>query len=82
MLSSTDDLSVPKRHGILRKSLSEEPFAEIERIPPKSDKLFENLPWLTIMADLAIAAAIAEIKVRIFFEKQFRDREPVKSEKK
>lgn len=36
---------------------------EISRIPPNSEKLFENIPWLTIMADIAITAAVAELKV-------------------
>lgn len=37
---------------------------EMDRIPPSSDDLFENLPWLNIMADIALTAAISEIKVK------------------
>lgn len=49
------------RRRMLNKALSQD---DLPRIPPSSDKLFDSLPWLGIMADVAIAAAIAEIKVR------------------
>lgn len=40
------------------------------RIPPSSEKLYDCLPWLNIMTDIAITAALAEIKVLILnFEK-------------
>lgn len=48
------------RRRVLTKTLSQD---DIPRIPPASEKLFENLPWLGIMADIAITAAVAEIKV-------------------
>lgn len=63
MLSSPDDLPVNSRHRVLRKSVSQEAFDIVPRVPPNSEKLFENLPWLNIMADIAITAAIAEMKV-------------------
>lgn len=49
----------PRRRALV-KALSED---DLPRIPPASEKLFENLPWASIMADIAIAAAVAEIKV-------------------
>lgn len=55
----SDDAANTRRR-VLVKKLSQE---DLPRIPPCSDKLFENIPWLTIMADIAIAAAVAEIKV-------------------
>lgn len=58
---SSDDC--PKPHGrFLKKTLSQDDNL-IGRVPPDSDKLLENLPWLNIMTDLALTAAIAEIKV-------------------
>lgn len=48
------------RRRVLKRAHSEE---VIDRIPPSSERLFENLPWLNIMADIAITAAIAEMKV-------------------
>lgn len=63
MLSSADDLPVTGRHRVLKKSLSQEAFDVVSRVPPNSDKLFDNLPWMNIMADIAITAAIAEMKV-------------------
>lgn len=63
MLSSDD---CPKPHGrFVNKSVSQDDEL-IGRIPPDSDKLLENLPWLNIMSELALTAAIAEIKVLIF----------------
>lgn len=56
----------PRRSRALVKALSED--ALLPRIPPNSEKLFENLPWASIMADIAIAAAVAEIKVNFFFK--------------
>lgn len=59
MLSSDEN---PKtRVRVLRKTVSQDNI--LERVPPNSDKIFDNLPWLDIMADIAITAAIAEIKV-------------------
>ncbi|CAH1155349.1 unnamed protein product [Phaedon cochleariae] len=43
---------------------------EIERVPPSSDQLLDNLPWLEIMADIAIAAAISEIKFKRMLNKE------------
>lgn len=63
MLSSDDS---PKPHGrFLNTALSQDDDI-IGRIPPNSDKLLENLPWLNIMSELAITAAIAEYKVYFF----------------
>lgn len=60
MLSSDD---CPKPHGrFLKKAVSQDDDI-IGRVPPASDQLLNNLPWLNIMADLALTAAIAEIKV-------------------
>ncbi|KAL3270348.1 hypothetical protein HHI36_009396 [Cryptolaemus montrouzieri] len=42
----------------------------MERIPPSSDQLFENLPWLNIMADIALTAAISEIKFKRMLNKE------------
>lgn len=62
MLSSDD---CPNPHGkFLKKTLSQDDNL-IGRVPPSSDKLLENLPWLNIMADLAFTAALAEIKVHL-----------------
>lgn len=61
MLSSDENPATQRR--VLRKTLSQGEADLIGRVPPNSDKLFENLPWLNIMADLALTAAIAEIKV-------------------
>lgn len=52
----------PRRRALV-KALSED---DLPRIPPSSENLFENLPWASIMADIAIAAAVAEIKVNFF----------------
>lgn len=65
MFSSDENPTTQRR--VLRKTLSQDEGDIIGRIPPNSDKLFENLPWLNIMADLALTAAIAEIKVHILF---------------
>lgn len=62
MLSSDDNPKTRKR--VLTKALSQDEILTVDRIPPNSDKLFENLPWMNIMADIAVTAAIAEIKVR------------------
>lgn len=64
MLSS-DDTSDVTRKRVLKKTVSQEDCAS-DRIPPNSDKLFDSLPWLNIMADIAITAAIAEIKVHFY----------------
>lgn len=48
------------RKRVLSRSVSQE---ELSRVPPFSEKLFENIPWLSIMADIALTAAMAEIKV-------------------
>lgn len=62
MLSSDD---CPKPHSrFLRKTVSQNDEL-LGRIPPDSDKLLENLPWLNIMSELAFTAAIAEFKVFI-----------------
>lgn len=50
---------------VLKKALSHEDV--IPRIPPNSSELFESTPWLNIMADIAITAAIAEMKVSVPF---------------
>lgn len=60
MLSSDENPKARKR--VLPKAISQDE-AIADRIPPNSDKLFENLPWMNIMAEIAITAAIAEIKV-------------------
>lgn len=61
MLTSDES---PTAHGrVLKKAISQEEV--FERVPPNSEKLFESLPWLNIMADIALTAAIAEIKVHI-----------------
>lgn len=66
MLSSDDG---PKPHGrFLNMSRSQDDDV-IGRIPPNSDKLLENLPWLNIMGELALTAAVAEIKVLVEVEK-------------
>lgn len=49
-----------RRVAALASTVAEE---ELPRIPPPSEELFGNLPWASIMADIAIAAAVAEIKV-------------------
>lgn len=46
---------------VLSRGVSQE--EQLPRIPPNSEKLFENIPWLNIMADIAITAAVAEIQV-------------------
>lgn len=60
MLSS-DECPKPQRR-FLKKTLSQD-RSLIERVPPVAEDLAKNLPWLNIMADLALTAAIAEIKV-------------------
>lgn len=62
MLSSDD---CPKPHGRFLKKVLSQDDEVVGRVPPASDKLVENLPWLNIMADLALTAAIAEFKVSI-----------------
>lgn len=57
----TSDESQAAHGRVLKKATSQEDI--FDRVPPNSDKLFENLPWLNIMADIALTAAIAEIKV-------------------
>lgn len=65
MLSSDEN---PKaRTRVLTKALSQDETLTFDRIPPSSEKFFENLPWMNIMADIAITAAIAEIKVKLNF---------------
>lgn len=65
MLSS-DEASNVARKRVLKKTLSQDSDCSVsERIPPNSDKLFDSLPWLNIMADIAITAALAEIEVHI-----------------
>lgn len=62
MLSSDDCLKPQFR--FLQKTVSQDDEL-LGRIPPDSDKLLENLPWLNIMSELAFTAAIAEFKVCI-----------------
>lgn len=50
------------RRKMLKRSLSKDDEC-ISRIPPESERLFENLPWVNIMTDIALTAAIAELKV-------------------
>lgn len=62
------------RRKMLKRSLSKEEEC-ITRIPPESEKLFENLPWVSIMTDIALTAAVAELKVYKFliFVKYFKN---------
>lgn len=62
MLSDEKTVSLKR---VISCTMSQED--EITRIPPNSEKLFENLPWLTIMADIAITAAVAEYEVQFKF---------------
>lgn len=65
MFSSDENPKTHKR--VLTKTLSHSEEEALSRIPPNSEQLFENIPWLNIMADIALTAAIAEIKVLIIF---------------
>lgn len=49
------------RKRVISRGVNEDKI--MDRIPPASEKLFENIPWLNIMTDIAITAAIAELKV-------------------
>ncbi|XP_018571041.1 cAMP-specific 3',5'-cyclic phosphodiesterase isoform X4 [Anoplophora glabripennis] len=66
MLTSDENPTAHRR--VLKKAISQEEV--FERVPPNSDKLFENLPWLNIMADIALTAAIAEIKFKRMLNKE------------
>jgi hypothetical protein len=57
---SDDKLGAHRR--VLTRALSKDEVS-LSRIPPDAEKLLENIPWLSIMADIAVAAAVAEIKV-------------------
>ncbi|GJQ71782.1 dnc [Trypoxylus dichotomus] len=62
-----DEKPTSRKRGLSR-GVSEEEI--IDRVPPASEKLFENIPWLHIITDIAITAAIAEMKFKRMLNKE------------
>lgn len=57
------DEKLSTRNRVISCGVSEE--KDFSRIPPAAEKLFESDAWMSIMVDIALTAAVAEMKVRL-----------------